>query len=137
MSLRAIRCPIRRVTMLIIMMKEIVWMIAVKRVGIKMPRIIWNHILEIIMHIIYRLKMGKSLKEVIRSSRKILNMDSLNLRIRSFLSSWKETMISIRLILYMNQLTSKIRVIKIMISKIIRQSSMMGIIRERQETMMM
>lgn len=81
--------------------------------------------------------MGKSLKEVIRSSRKILNMDSLNLRIRSFLSSWKETMISIRLILYMNQLTSKIRVIKMMISKIIRQSSMMGIIRERQETMMM
>ena len=111
-------------------------MIAVKRVGIKMPRIIWNHILEIIMRIIYRLKMVRSLKEVILNSRKILNMDSLNRRIRSFLASLKEMMISIRLIRCRHQLTSKIRVIKMMINKITKQSLRMGMIKERQETMM-
>jgi hypothetical protein len=111
-------------------------MIGVRRVAIRMLKIIWNHILEIIMHIIYRQKMVRSLIEVILSSLRILNMDSLNHRIPSFLVSLKEMMTSIRLIHCKHRLTFKIRVIKKMISKIIRQILEMGMIKVRQEMMM-
>jgi hypothetical protein len=73
------------------------------------------------MRIIYRPKMATDLVEVILNSLRILNMDSLNHKIRRFSANLKGMMSRIRLILCKHQLTSKIIIIKKMISKHIRQ----------------
>lgn len=81
--------------------------------------------------------MERSLIEVILSNPKILNMDSLNHKIHSSLANLKEMMISIRLIRCKHQLTFKIRGIKMMINRIIKQNLKMVMIWKKEEKTMM